>query len=85
MLMHCDNHTVIYKANNLVFHERTKHIEVDYHFVRDCVTSEMISTFTPSLEHLVDIFTKVVSSKIFLILCSKLGMIHTHTVQLEEC
>ena len=38
--------------------------------------NEMIcAPFTPLSEQLADIFTKAVSSKVFLILCSKLGMI----------
>jgi len=75
MLIHCDNQAVIYIVNNLVFHERTKHIEVNCHFVWECVMTKMICTwFTPS-EQLVDIFTKAISSKGFMILCDKLGMI----------
>jgi hypothetical protein len=33
----CDNLGATYLSTNPVFHARTKHIEVDYHFMRECV------------------------------------------------
>ena len=44
MPMHCDNQAAIFIAKNLAFHKRTKHIEIDCHFICDKVLIEVIST-----------------------------------------
>jgi histone deacetylase 1/2 len=55
----CDNLGATYLSVNSVFHARTKHVELDYHFVRDMVVKKEIQIhFISSQDQLADVFTK---------------------------
>ncbi|GAU35084.1 hypothetical protein TSUD_70070 [Trifolium subterraneum] len=58
-LVHCDNISAIYLSGNPVQHQRTKHIEMDIHFVREKVARGQVHVLhIPSRYQIADIFTK---------------------------
>jgi hypothetical protein len=60
IVIYCDNISSILLANNPVYHAKTKHIEVHYHFIREKVVAKEIDLIHVSIEYqIVDIFTKV--------------------------
>ena len=79
MPMNCDNQEAIFIAGNLAFHKRTKHIEIDCHFIRDKVLMGVIYTpHVSSSDQLADIFTKSIIGVSYECLGSKLGMFNLY-------
>jgi hypothetical protein len=62
MKISCDSQSAIFMAKSPTYHSKTKHIDVQYHFVRDMVEiNKVLLEKVDMLENIVDSLTKSVS------------------------
>ena len=71
----CDNKAAISISENPVQHDRTKHVEVDRHFIKEKIEAKIVELpFVKSKDQLADILTKAVNSKSFREVLGKLSI-----------
>ena len=74
-IVYCDNVSAVYLSTNPVQHQRTKHVEIDLHFVRDCVVlGEVRVLHVPTTSQYADIFTKGLPTSVFVEFRSSLNV-----------
>ena len=73
--IYCDNKAAIHIATNPTYQERTKHLEIDLHYVREQVDRGALKQIHVRKHHqLADVFTKSLPLSVFLSIISKLGI-----------
>ena len=78
--LYCDSKTTVYIAANPVFHNKTKHIELDCHFIREKIQASVIKTFhVPTRHQNADFFTKALRYKQFHYLLSKMNLVNIYS------
>ena len=59
IMIYCDNVSSMMLAKNLVYHAKTKHIEIHYHYVREkVIEGEIDLAYVKSKDQVADVFTK---------------------------
>jgi hypothetical protein len=85
-VVHCDNQSCIKLTENLVFHDRSKHIDMRYHYIRDLVQRKTVKLqYIATSEQVVDILTKPLTSRQFVQLRGKLGVVENDSLTEREC
>jgi hypothetical protein len=85
-VIYCDNRSCIKLSENPVFHERSKHIEMRYHYVRDMVQKNILNIqYVPTVEQTADILTKPLSLTKFVYFRDKLGVVENASHAEREC
>ena len=85
-VVHCDNQSGIRLSKNPMFRDRRKHIDIRYHFLRDCVQRGTIwLEYIQTDEQVADIFTKALSKHSFVKFRDKLGLLLNPFLAEREC
>ena len=81
----CDNQSCIKLLENLVFHDKSKHIEIKYHFIHDMVMKGAVKLeYIATDEQVADVLTKPLAREKVEYFCEKLGVIEKDVPRKRE-
>jgi hypothetical protein len=85
-IIHCDNQSCVKLSENPVFHDKSKHIEIKYHYIKDMVQRKTVHVqYLSTHEHIADIFTKPLAKTKFEYFREKLGLMENASLAKREC
>lgn len=79
--LYCDSNATLYIAVNPIYHGKTKHKEIDCHFICEKIQDGVIKTFhVPTKHRMADFFTKPLGQKQFFHLLFKMNLINIYSL-----
>jgi hypothetical protein len=86
MVIYYDNQSCIKLSENPVFHDRSKHIEIRYHFIQDRIQKGVVKLqYISTDEQVADILTKPLVKGKFVFFRDKLGVVQNTFLAKREC
>ena len=85
-IIHCDSQSCVKLLENPVFHDKSKHIEIKYHYIRDMVQRKTIHVqYLSTHEQIADIFTKPLAKTKFVYFRKKPDLMKIASLAEREC
>jgi hypothetical protein len=85
-IIHYDNQSCVKLSENPVFHDKSKHIEIKYHYIRGMVQRKEVHVqYLPTHEHIADIFTKPLARTKFEYFRERLDLEENASLAEREC
>ena len=85
-MIHCDNQSCVKMSMNPVQHDRTKHVEMKYHYVQEMVQRCAVEPrYIPTDEHIADVLTKPLGRRKFVYFQDKIGVMENVSLVEREC
>jgi hypothetical protein len=84
--IYCDNQSCVKLSENPVFHDKSKHIEIKYHYIRDMLQRKTVHVqYLSTHEKITYIFTKPLSKTKFEYFCERLGLVENASLAERDC
>jgi hypothetical protein len=85
-ITHCDNQSCVKLSENHVFHDKSKHIEIKYHYMRNMVQRKAIHVqYLSTHEQVANVFTKLLARIKFKYFRERLGVVENVSLAEREC
>ena len=85
-VIYCDNQSCIILYENPMFHDKSKHVDIKYHFMRDCVKKGIVKIwYIPIEEQTKNILTKVLVKNKFVFFRDKLDVLQNTLLAKRDC